>query len=75
MLSKTKHPYTFLCAKVYRSMASGCRGTPHFRRYEWGAGFETDDLVKEKGVGGATVERLDLIIPARKYNILDWTIV
>ena len=27
---KTKYPYIFLCAKTYRSMTSGCRGTPYF---------------------------------------------
>ena len=25
----------FLCATVYRSTVSGCRGTPYFRRYDW----------------------------------------
>ena len=29
-----------------------------FQEIQSGAGFETGDFVKEKGVGGATVERL-----------------
>ena len=33
-------------------MTSGCRGTPCFRRYDRGAGFETGDFVKEKLGGG-----------------------
>ena len=31
---KTTHPYIFLCAEAYRSMTSGCRGTPYLRRYD-----------------------------------------
>ena len=50
--------YVLVCAKVYRSMTSGCRGTPYCRRYvRPGAGFETGDFIEEM-LGGATVERL-----------------
>ena len=31
ILLKEKYSYIFLCAKVYRSTTSGCRGTPYFR--------------------------------------------
>ena len=34
ILLKPKHPYIFLCAKVCRSMTSGCRGTTYCRRYD-----------------------------------------
>ena len=44
--------YFPVCSKAYRSMTSGCRGTPCFRRYGRElAGFETADFVEEK-LGG-----------------------
>ena len=51
-----------MCAEVYRSMTSGCRGTHTvFQGYDRElAAFETCDFGKEKGVGGATVERLGI---------------
>ena len=35
ILLEKKYPHdTLLCAKAYRSMTSGCRGTPCFRRFD-----------------------------------------
>ena len=44
-------------------MTSGrvSKDTPYSRGYDTVAGFETADFVKEKGVGGATVERLRVV--------------
>ena len=55
--NKKKYPYIFLCAKAYRSMTSGCRGTPYFRRYYRELVSKPAISFKEKS-GGATVVRL-----------------
>ena len=53
-------PYIFLRAKVYRSMTSGCRGAPYFRRYDRELSFETGDFVEEK-LGGGGYRRMTLL--------------
>ena len=52
MIFNERSPHTFLCAKVYRTMTSGfvSRDTV-FEEVRPGAGFKTDDFVKEK-LGG-----------------------
>ena len=50
MLLKTKYPYIFLRAKVYRSMTSGCQRTPCFRRYDWGLVLKPTIALKKVGL-------------------------
>ena len=47
----------FLFAEYYRTMTSGWKGAPCWRRIDRELVFKTDDFVKEK-LGGATVEPL-----------------
>ena len=57
------YPYILLCAKAYRSVTSGCRGTPHFRRYDREMILEQAISLK-KGRGGYRRTTLARVVQA-----------